>query len=227
MAQPKITHASLNKQIVTCRKCPRLVKWREKIAKTKRASYREENYWGKPILGFGDPKARLLILGLAPGAHGANRTGRVFTGDRSGEWLFRALYDAGFANQPETLSKGDGLKLTGAYVSLVVRCVPPKNKPTPQERDQCLSYLDDELRILKHVKVILILGFFALDGILRIFMNRGIKISPKPKFAHGLERKFGPYTLLCSFHPSQQNTFTGKLTKPMFAKIFKRAHRLL
>lgn len=218
---------SLNEKITGCSICPRLVKWREKVAQEKRASFSSETYWGKPLVGFGDDKARLLVVGLAPAAHGANRTGRMFTGDRSGDWLYRALHKAGFANQAQSVSRDDGLQLKNAYVSAIVRCAPPDNKPTPQERDQCIPYFVQELQCLKNVRVILALGSFALNGLLRLFQEDGLHCSPKPKFAHGLEFGLGPYVILSSYHPSQQNTFTKRLTEPMFDQIFARVQNLL
>ena len=212
----------LTAEIVECRRCPRLVAWRELVAREKRAAFRDETYWARPVPGFGDPNAELLIVGLAPAAHGGNRTGRVFTGDRSGDWLFGALYRAGYANQPHSVSPEDGLQLIGAYISAVVRCAPPGNKPTPQERDNCLPYLHRELRLLKNVRVIVCLGKFAYDGLAAAF---GLK--RRPPFGHGVETQLpdGRW-LICSFHPSQQNTFTRKLTVAMFDAIFLRACEL-
>jgi uracil-DNA glycosylase family 4 len=212
----------LTAEIVNCRKCPRLVAWREQVAREKRAAYEQDEYWGRPVPGFGDPNARLLIVGLAPAAHGGNRTGRIFTGDRSGDWLFGALYRAGFANQPTSVSRDDGLQLNGAYIAACVRCAPPDNKPTLEERDNCLPYLSRELRLLKSVRVIVCLGKFAYDGV-----ARAIPIPKRPKFGHGVEvRLEDGRTVLCSYHPSQQNTFTRKLTVPMFDAIFTRAKEL-
>src|SRR5438132_5178891 len=169
-------------EVIECRKCPRLVAWREQVAREKRAAYKNEEYWARPVPGFGDPNARLLIVGLAPAAHGGNRTGRIFTGDRSGDWLFGALYRAGFANQPTSLSRDDGLQLSGAYIAACVRCAPPANRPTPEERDNCLPYLARELRLLERVRVIVCLGKFAYDGAARV-----IPIPRRPKFGHGVE----------------------------------------
>ncbi|HZQ27912.1 MAG TPA: uracil-DNA glycosylase [Acidimicrobiales bacterium] len=212
----------INADIVTCVACPRLVAWRELVADEKRASFAEETYWGRPVPGFGDPAARLLLLGLAPAAHGGNRTGRVFTGDRSGDWVFRALHKAGYANQPESVSADDGLVLTGAYVAAAVRCAPPANKPTPEERDQCLPYLARELDELVDLQVIVVLGQFALDALCRL-----VGLRPRPRFGHLAETSLPDgRTVLCSFHPSQQNTFTGKLTEPMFDAVFARAREL-
>jgi len=215
----------LNDRIIACRKCPRLVAWREETARIGKPAFAGQTYWAKPLPGFGDVKAKVLVVGLAPAAHGGNRTGRIFTGDRSGEWLYRALYRAGFSNQAQSISKDDGLKLKGAYVSAVVRCAPPANKPTPKERDTCLPYLVEELKLLKGVRVIVALGAFAWDGVLRALAELGIKTERRPKFAHGEEVKLGPYRLLGSYHPSQQNTFTGKLTEKMFDEIFRRARK--
>ncbi len=214
--------AQVTAEVVVCRNCPRLVSWREEVAREKRAAYRDWEYWGRPVPGFGDPAARLLIVGLAPAAHGGNRTGRIFTGDRSGDWLFGALYRAGFANQPTSVSRDDGLRLRGAYIAACVRCAPPSNRPTPEERDTCLPYLARELRLLSELRIIVCLGAFALDGIARVL---GLK--PSPRFGHGAEIRLSDgRTVLCSFHPSQQNTFTGKLTVPMFEAIFVRAREL-
>jgi len=214
--------ARLTAEIVECRACPRLVAWREHVAIEKRASYAGEEYWGRPVPGFGDPRATVVIVGLAPAAHGGNRTGRVFTGDRSGDWLFGALHRAGFANQPTSVSADDGLKLTGAYVVAAVRCAPPANKPTVEERETCLPYLERELALLRRVKVVVVLGQFAYD-----VMARELGVRPRPKFGHGVEAAVGDgRTILCSFHPSQQNTFTGKLTEPMLDAVFSRAREL-
>jgi uracil-DNA glycosylase family 4 len=209
-------------EIVACRKCPRLVAWRELVATEKRAAYKNEAYWARPVPGFGDPNARLLVVGLAPAAHGGNRTGRLFTGDRSGDWLFGALFRAGYANQPTSQHVHDGLQLNGAYISAVVRCAPPGNKPTREERDNCLPYLQREMCLLKQVKVIVCLGKFAYDGVARA---TGLK--RRPAFGHGVEAGLPDgRRLVCSFHPSQQNTFTRKLTVPMFDAIFARAREL-
>lgn len=214
--------SAVTAEIVECRTCPRLVAWRELVAREKRAAFKDCDYWARPVPGFGDPNAELLIVGLAPAAHGGNRTGRVFTGDRSGDWLFGALYRAGYANQPTSTSAQDGLQLVGASISAVVRCAPPANKPTPQERDNCLPYLVRELRLLQSVKVLVCLGKFAYDG-----LARAIGLSRRPIFGHGVETRLpdGRW-IICSFHPSQQNTFTRKLTVPMFDAIFARARQL-
>jgi uracil-DNA glycosylase family 4 len=209
-------------EVVHCTKCPRLVAWRQQVGREKRAAYRDVEYWSRPVPGFGDPLAQVLIVGLAPAAHGGNRTGRIFTGDRSGDWLFGALYRAGYANQPTSVSCDDGLQLHGAYISACVRCAPPGNKPTPKERDTCLPYLQRELRLLSGVRVIICLGKFAYDGVSQL-----LGLRQRPKFGHGTEATIGDgRIILCSFHPSQQNTFTGKLTVPMFDAIFQRAKAL-
>ena len=216
--------AALEAQVVGCRRCPRLVAWREEVARERRAAYADEEYWGRPIPGFGDPGARVLIYGLAPAAHGGNRTGRIFTGDRSGDWLFAALHRAGYANQPTSTHRDDGLRLEGAYIAAVVRCAPPGNRPTPAERDNCLPYLERELRLLEDVRAIVALGSFAWDGSLTVLRRIGLDVPrPKPRFGHGVEVRVGPYTLVGCFHPSQQNTFTGKLTEPMMDAVFTQA----
>lgn len=212
----------VGQEIVSCMACPRLVAWREHVAAEKRAAFRGEEYWGRAVPGFGDPDARLLVVGLAPAAHGGNRTGRVFTGDRSGDWLFRALHRAGFANQPTSSHAGDGLQLTGAYVAAVVRCAPPANKPTPAERDQCLPYLVREMALLQDLRTIVALGRFAMEG-----LSRALGLARRPPFGHGVESVLpGGRTLICSFHPSQQNTFTGRLTESMLDDVFRRAREL-
>jgi uracil-DNA glycosylase len=217
----------LDREVIACRRCPRLVAWREEVARVKRASFASEEYWGKPLPGFGDPSATVLVIGLAPAAHGGNRTGRIFTGDRSGDWLFGSMYRTGFANQPTSVSRDDGLELTGAYISAAVRCAPPANKPTPEERDNCLPYLVRELALLESVHVIVTLGSFAWDATLRVLVASGVTAPrPRPKFGHGVEVEIGRYTLLGCFHPSQQNTFTGKFTEPMIDAVFERAGKL-
>lgn len=218
---------ALTKRIVACRLCPRLVQWREQVAAEKRAAYRDEDYWGKPVPGFGDTRARVLIVGLAPAAHGGNRTGRVFTGDRSGDWLYGTLHRAGFANQPTATHRSDGLMLKDCYIAACVRCAPPANKPTIEERDNCLPYLVQELGLLERVRVFVCLGSFAWDGALRVLKERGISVRKKPRFGHAAEARIGDFTLLGSYHPSQQNTFTGKLTQPMFDAVFARARALV
>jgi uracil-DNA glycosylase family 4 len=214
-------------EVSACRLCPRLVEWRESVAADPPKRYRGERYWARPLPGFGDPLASIVVVGLAPAAHGGNRTGRVFTGDRSGDWLFAAMHRAGLANQPTSERPGDGLELSDAYVSAVVKCAPPANKPTPAERDTCLQYLVRELELLKRARVLVTLGRFAWDGALAALRTQGSEIPrPKPEFGHGAEAVAGSYTLLGCFHPSQQNTFTGKLTEPMIDAAFARAREL-
>ena len=211
--------ARLERDVVSCRACPRLVAWREQVAADKRAAYRDEEYWGRPIPGFGDPDAGIVVLGLAPAAHGANRTGRVFTGDRSGDWLFRAMFRAGLANQPASVALDDGLQLTDAWVTAAVKCAPPANKPLPEERDACAPFLERELAGLANVSVVVCLGQFGYQA---ACSHYGVR--PRPRFGHGVEVVVddGP-TLICSFHPSQQNTFTGRLTEAMLDAVFARA----
>ena len=210
-------------EVAGCRRCPRLVAWRERVAREKRAAFRDQDYWGRPVPGFGDPTARLLILGLAPAAHGGNRTGRVFTGDRSGDWLFASLWRTGFANQPRSVSRDDGLVLAGCYVTAPVKCAPPENKPLPQERAKCAPWLHAELDLLE-VRVVVALGAFAWDSALR---HLG-PVRPKPRFGHGAEAALPQdRVLLGSFHVSQQNTQTGRLTEPMLDRVFLRARKLL
>lgn len=219
--------AVLAKEIHACRRCSRLVEWREDQAKDPPRRFRGEDYWARPIDGFGDPAARLAIVGLAPAAHGANRTGRIFTGDRSGDWLYAALHRAGYANQPTSEHRDDGLRLTDAYVTAVVRCAPPDNRPTPGERDNCLPYLERELTLLERCNAIVALGGFAWEGALRaIHALKGEIPRPKPKFGHGAEAQVGRWALLGCYHPSQQNTFTGRLNEPMLDAIFARAGEL-
>ena len=213
--------AQLEEEITSCRRCPRLVEWREKVAREKRAAYSSQTYWGRPVPGFGDPRAEVVILGLAPAAHGANRTGRFFTGDRSGDFLFAALHRAGFANSPISRHREDGHRLSGAWISAAVRCAPPQNRPTPSERDACLPYAARELKLLD-AKVVVCLGAFAWDAAVRIFEFR-----PKPRFAHEAEVTVGGVTLLGCYHPSQQNTFTGVLTPAMLEAILMRARGLV
>lgn len=219
----------LNDEIVACRKCPRLVKYREKVAREKRRAYRDWDYWGKPVPGFGDTRAQLLILGLAPAAHGANRTGRMFTGDRSGDFLYAALHKAGFANQPTSLHRGDGLHLINTYIAATCRCAPPENKPLPREILNCRSYLEREIEILKP-KAILALGKIAWDAYLEILKQGGVIASRSQyKFAHGAESEIAPGTprLFGVYHPSQQNTQTGRVTPAMYAKVLANIHRFL
>ncbi|MCG8469293.1 MAG: uracil-DNA glycosylase [Gemmatimonadetes bacterium] len=218
----------LEADVVACRLCPRLVEWRERVAREKRAAFREETYWGRPVPGFGDPDARLLILGLAPAAHGANRTGRMFTGDRSGDWLYRALHRAGFASQPNAVDRDDGLRLRDCWITATARCAPPANKPTPEERDNCRDYLERELDLFEDARVIVTLGGLAFSALLRVLRERGVAVPrPAPKFGHGVELELEARTVLCSYHPSQQNTFTGTLTEPMFDAVWRRAAELL
>ena len=221
------TLGDLEREIVSCRLCPRLVAWREEVARTKRASFAGEEYWGRPLPAFGDPRATVVVLGLAPAAHGGNRTGRIFTGDRSGDWLFAALHRAGFANQPVSRALDDGLELTGCWVTAAVRCAPPANRPSPTERDTCLPYAARELELLEHARVVVALGGFAWDAALRMFVGGGAVLPrPRPRFGHGAEVRVGGFTLLGCFHPSQQNTFTGRLTRPMMDDVFARAREL-
>jgi uracil-DNA glycosylase len=211
----------LEREITRCRRCPRLVEWRERVAREKRAAFRDEDYWGRPVPGFGDPRAGVLVLGLAPAAHGGNRTGRVFTGDRSGDWLFGSLHRTGFANQPESTGRDDGLRLGGAFVAAAVRCAPPANKPLPSERDNCLPYAARELELIRP-RVIVCLGGFAWDAACRL-----LGVRPKPRFGHGAEFSEGDGpVLLGTYHPSQQNTFTGRLTEEMLDAVFRRAREL-
>lgn len=236
---------ALEEEITTCTLCPRLVAHREKTAEEKRAAFRDQDYWGRPVPGFGDRAARILIVGLAPAAHGANRTGRMFTGDRSGDWLYRALHEAGFANQAESIDRDDGLELDDIFITAANRCAPPANRPTPVERDRCAPFLDRELDLLDAggpgIRVMLCLGSFGWTQALRILRARDCAVPrPQPKFGHGAEAVIGrpdepaegrfprhDVTLLGSYHPSQQNTFTGTLTRPMLAAVFERARELL
>ncbi len=239
----------LSREVTRCRRCPRLVGWREEVARRKRAAYADHEYWGRPVPGFGDPEAMILVVGLAPGAHGANRTGRMFTGDRSGEWLYRALFRARLADRPDSIWRGDGLRLDGAYITAAVRCAPPANKPTRDERGACRPFLEREMELFADVPVIVTLGGFAFASVLGILRDRSWKIpSPRPRFSHGLEVSVGrpdsraatgpggqpdsagrgcePLTVLASYHPSQQNTFTGRLTEEMFDAVWSRAVEL-
>jgi len=220
--------AEIEREVVACQRCPRLVAWREQVAREKRAAFAGETYWGRPIPGFGDPAARVLILGLAPAAHGANRTGRIFTGDRSGDFLFAALHRTGFANQPTSQHADDGLKLRGAWITAAVRCAPPQNKPTPRERDTCLPFAARELAELRDVRVIVCLGAFAWDAALRLLALRGAPVPrPRPRFGHAVELALpGAPLLLGCFHPSQQNTFTGRLTPAMLDAALLRARSI-
>jgi uracil-DNA glycosylase len=215
---------ALEREVTECRRCPRLVAWREEVARVKRASFAGEEYWGRPVPGFGDPNARIYVLGLAPAAHGGNRTGRVFTGDRSGDWLFAALHSAGLANQPTSVSADDRLELRDCFVAAAVRCAPPANRPTPAERDNCLPWAQRELELLPTVRVIVCLGGFAWDAALRLRASLGEPTPrPKPRFGHGAELPAQRLALLGCFHPSQQNTFTGRLTVGMMEDVFERA----
>ena len=214
----------LSEEVAACRACPRLVAWREKTAREKRASFAEEDYWARPLFGYGDPAARILVVGLAPAAHGGNRTGRIFTGDRSGDWLFASMYRQGLANQPHSVHRDDGLELHDAYVTAAVRCAPPGNKPSVDERDRCLPYLVREARLLPRLAAVVALGGFAWDAWLRTARTLGHPAPrPKPRFAHLAEAEVGPHVLLGSYHPSQQNTFTGRLTEEMLDAVFARA----
>ena len=210
-------------EIVVCRACPRLVEWRERVARDKTARFADQTYWGRPVPGFGDPAARILIVGLAPAAHGGNRTGRIFTGDRSGDFLYASLHRAGLSNQPTSVSRDDGLRLTGAYLSAVNRCAPPNNKPTPAERDACLPFLEREIAALERLRVLVALGAFAWDGALRALSSLGHATRPRPRFGHAAEVSLGPFALVGSYNPSQQNTFTGTLTPKMLDEVFDRA----
>jgi uracil-DNA glycosylase family 4 len=215
---------ALAEEISGCFACPRLVAWREQVAREKRASFRDDEYWGRPVPGWGDPRARVMIVGLAPAAHGGNRTGRVFTGDRSGDFLFASMHRTGFANQAEAVARDDGLRLRDAYVAAAVRCAPPANKPTPTERDECRPYLVREFELLTRLRVVLVLGSFGYEAAWSAMRAAGFELPPRrPRFTHGLEVPCGAVTILGSFHPSQQNTFTGKLTAPMIDAVFERA----
>ena len=220
---PAETLTQLAAEVTACCRCPRLVAWREQAAAQPPARFATERYWARPLAGIGDANARILILGLAPAAHGGNRTGRLFTGDRSGDFLFASLHRAGFANQPESTGVGDGLVLTGAYVAAVVRCAPPDNKPTPQERTNCLPFLVHEIDLLADLRVVVALGSFAWDGALRALADRGEHPHARPTFGHLAEAQVGPYRLIGSYHPSQQNTFTGRLTPEMLDAVWVRA----
>ncbi len=214
---------AVQRDVVACRRCPRLVRWREEVARTGRASYAGQVYWGRAVPGFGDPNASLVIVGLAPAAHGGNRTGRIFTGDRSGDWLFGALYRAGYASQPTSTSRDDGLTLTAAYITAAVHCAPPANKPEPSEREACAPYLARELSLLRQAAVVVALGQYAWQA---VAAHYGLR--PRPAFGHLAESPLpSGMTLLASYHPSQQNTFTGKLTETMFDAVFARASALI
>jgi uracil-DNA glycosylase len=213
-------------EIVGCRSCPRLVEWRERVAREKTVRFADQTYWGRPVPGFGDPDAGILVVGLAPAAHGGNRTGRIFTGDRSGDFLFGSLHRVGLSNQPTSVSRDDGLRLIRVYLSAVNRCAPPDNMPTPAERDTCLPFLEREIAALERLRVLVALGAFAWGGALRALSALGHPTRPRPRFAHAAEASMGPFVLLGSYHPSQQNTFTGKLTPQMLDAVFERAAEL-
>jgi len=217
---------ALGAEIVACRSCPRLVAWREKVARDKVLRFRDETYWGRPVPGFGDPEARILLLGLAPAAHGGNRTGRVFTGDASGDFLWAALHAAGLADRPVSRRADDGLTLTDTYIAAAVRCAPPLNKPSTEERDACAPFLVREIGLLSEVQVIVALGQFGWDAALRALAALGHPAGPKPRFGHGAEARVGPFVLLGSYHPSQQNVYTGRLTAPMLDVVIARARGL-
>jgi uracil-DNA glycosylase family 4 len=221
-SDPAAALAALAAEVSSCRRCPRLVAWREEVARERRAAFRDEEYWGRGVPGFGDPAASVVVVGLAPAAHGANRTGRMFTGDRSGDWLYRALHRAGFANQATSEHRDDGLVLTGAYITAPVRCAPPANKPTPDERAACRPFFERELALLTNARVLVVLGQIGYDATCAL-----LGVRPKPRFGHGVEVPAGGgRTILCSYHVSQQNTFTGKLTEPMLDTVFTRAREL-
>jgi len=217
----------LNERIIACERCPRLVAYRQEIARLRRRAYRDQEYWGRPVPSVGDPRAGVLIVGLAPGAHGSNRTGRMFTGDGSGDFLTPSLHRTGFANQATSLSVADGLRLTGLYITAVAHCAPPDNKPTRQELENCRPYLIEHLSLLGDVRVLVAFGKIAFDNLLSALAAAGHAIpAPRPQFAHGAEAHVGPYTILATYHPSRQNTQTGRLTPPMFDAVWRRARRL-
>jgi uracil-DNA glycosylase family 4 len=223
MSTDRAALAALSGEIVACRRCPRLAEWRERVAVEKVARFRDETYWGRPLPGFGDPDARILLLGLAPAAHGGNRTGRVFTGDASGDFLWARLFEAGLADRPSSRRADDGLTLTDTYIAAAVRCAPPANEPTTAERDACAPFLVRELALLESVRVVVALGQFGWNAAVRALAGLGHIGAPRPKFGHLAEAGIGPYTLLGSYHPSQQNTFTGRLTPAMFDAVLDRA----
>jgi uracil-DNA glycosylase family 4 len=221
--------ADLDAEVTVCRRCPRLVQWREQVAHERRAAFAQETYWGRPLPGFGDPRARILLLGLAPAAHGANRTGRMFTGDRSGDFLYAALNRAGLASSPVSRNARDGLQLTGARITAAVRCAPPANRPTPAERDNCLPWGLREAALLEDVRVVICLGAFAWDAALRLRRELRPQVPaprPRPRFGHGAEAPGEPWPLLGCYHPSQQNTFTGRLTEAMLDEVLERGREL-
>lgn len=219
----------LNERVIGCRKCPRLVRWREEAAQKAPRRYQGMDYWAKPLTGFGDPRARILMIGLAPAAHGGNRTGRIFTGDRSGDWLYETLHAFGWSNRPGSTHRGDGVKLHDCYITAAVRCAPPANKPSREEFERCRPYLVEELKLLTRVRVIVALGKIAFDAFLKAYREAGGEIpKPRPQFRHGTSIRLPDgLWLLASYHPSQQNTFTGKLTKKMFQNVFSTARRIL
>jgi uracil-DNA glycosylase family 4 len=223
VATDRAALAALTAELIECRRCPRLVEWRERVAREKVARFRDETYWGRPVPGFGDPDARILLLGLAPAAHGGNRTGRVFTGDASGDFLFSALHAVGLADRPTSRRTDDGLTLFDTYVAAAVRCAPPANKPTIEERDTCAPWLALELGLLARVRVIVALGAYGWDAGLRVLAEQGHVLRPRPRFGHGAEAVVGPYRLIGTYHPSQQNTFTGVLTQSMLQDVLRRA----
>jgi uracil-DNA glycosylase len=228
-SERRVRLTALTDEITVCRRCPRLVEWRERVAREKVARFRNERYWGRPVPGFGDPDARILLVGLAPAAHGGNRTGRVFTGDASGDFLFAAMHVVGLANQPTSTHVGDGLALADCYVAAAVRCAPPANKPLPSERDNCAPFLALELAILDRVQVLVALGAYGWEAALRAASSVAGDDAvprPRPRFGHGAETRIGPYWLIGTYHPSQQNTFTGKLTRPMLETVLGRAREL-
>ena len=225
--RPPASLTELTERLIECRACPRLVEWREEVASTKRAAFADDHYWGRPVPGFGDPDARIVVVGLAPAAHGANRTGRMFTGDRSGEWLYRALHRAGLASSPASVSRDDGLVLEGVWITAPVRCAPPANRPTPGERDTCAPWFDTELALLDRATVALALGRFAYESIWRHLVRSGAPATvPRPAFGHGNQVEVGDLTIVMSYHVSQQNTFTGKLTESMLDDVVGRCVRL-
>jgi uracil-DNA glycosylase family 4 len=221
--------ATLRAAVIECRRCPRLVEWRERVAVEKRAAYRDDDYWGRPVPGFGDPAARVVVVGLAPAAHGANRTGRMFTGDRSGDWLFRAMYHGGFAVHPRSVDGDDGQALTDAWITAAVRCAPPDNKPTTEERDRCSAWFDAELDLLANATVFVCLGQYGYLALWRHLQKRRDDLPrPRPRFGHGAEVVLpGGRLVVMSYHPSQQNTFTGRLTEPMLDAVFLRAREAI
>jgi uracil-DNA glycosylase family 4 len=223
-SQPNRGLAALAAEISSCRRCPRLVEWRERVARERRAAFSGEDYWGRPLPGFGDPRARIVLLGLAPAAHGANRTGRIFTGDRSGDFLFASLWRVGLASQPTSISRDDGLELRDVWVAAAVRCAPPQNRPTPAERDRCMPWSAAELDLLGDLRAIVCLGAFAWDVAWRLMARAGVPLPrPRPRFAHAAEHRAGKIALIGCYHPSQQNTFTGRLTEPMLDEVLERA----